>query len=128
MLIKNTAPEGISPIGMCRTHDPETSKAAASKVCVPQREADVVDALMTLGGMGSNEQVADVLAHVYQRDEISSNVSPRMCPLIRKGLVEKTDLKHESRQGKQCTIFKLTSEGQHRAHPWTIENWSEVGR
>jgi hypothetical protein len=104
-----------------RITDPETSKAAFENVCIPQREQDVLDALMSLGGSGADEEIADVLSAVYSRQEIPSNVSPRIKPLMRKGLVERASYKHKSRQGQMCRVSKLTLEGQHRATAFRYE-------
>ena len=104
-----------------RITDPGTSAEAFKKVCVPQREQDVLDALLTLGGMGSTEEIADLLSDVYKRDESPSNLSPRIRPLIRKGLVEETAMRRKSRQGRLCTVWALTLEGQHRSRQFTVQ-------
>lgn len=118
-------PEPREEVPGYRITDPQTSKDAFDRVCIPQREQDVLDALMTLGGMGSDEQIADVLAEVYSRPEIPSNVSPRIRPLERKGLVERSSLKQESRQGQMCRVSKLTLKGQHRASAWRLVSKSK---
>jgi hypothetical protein len=60
-----------------RSTDPDTSKQAFKQVNVPEREIQVLEAIYKLGGSASDEQIADWLAHVYARDEITSNISPR---------------------------------------------------
>lgn len=114
-------PEPREEVPGYRITDPETSRDAFNNVCIPQREQDVLDALMSLGGSGSDEQIADVLSHVYSRQEIPSNVSPRIKPLMRKGLVEKVSYKVKSRQGQMCRVSKLTLEGQHLATAFRYE-------
>jgi hypothetical protein len=60
-----------------RSTDPHTSKQAFEQINVPEPEIQVLEAIYKLGGSASDEQMADWLAHVYARDEITSNISPR---------------------------------------------------
>jgi hypothetical protein len=111
----NTAFPEISPLGMSRTHDPDTSKEAASKVNVNQREQDVLDALASLGGDGTCDEVTELCAMVYKRDEVPSNFSPRIAQLRSKGLIADTDKTRKSRQGRAQKVVRLTFEGMERA-------------
>jgi hypothetical protein len=60
-----------------RSTDPDISKQAFKQVNVPESEIHVLEAIYKLGGSASDEQMADWLAHVHARDEITSNISPR---------------------------------------------------
>lgn len=71
-----------------RSSDPATSKGAASAVNVRQREAEVLEALAGLGGRATTTEIAKFGG----LDKWS--VSPRMKPLEGKGLVERTDERH----------------------------------
>lgn len=97
-----------------RTYDPETSKAAARLVNAPQREIEVICALAAIGGSGSTEDIVDFLNDKFGRAEIPSNVSPRIAPLRRKGLVEYSGKTKKSRQGQANRIWALTELG------WTV--------
>ena len=71
-----------------RSGDPATSRDAASAVNVRQREAEVLAALTGLGGEATTTEIAEFGG----LDKWS--VSPRMKPLEGKGLVERTDKRH----------------------------------
>lgn len=105
----------IAPLGMARTHDPDTSKLAAASVKVNLREQDVLDALASLGGDGTCDEVTALCSEVYRRDEIPSNFSPRISTLRRKGLVADTGTTRKSRQGRAQNVVRLTVEGQERS-------------
>jgi hypothetical protein len=89
-----------------RSHDPETSREAAASVDVTKREAEVLAALKDLGGKATVEQIADHLAIVNEREELGSNISPRIKPLCRKGKVEFSGEFGVSRQGKRQRVWR----------------------
>lgn len=98
-----------------RVNDPSTSKEAFEQVCVPQREQDVLNALASLMGEGTCEEITEVCSVVYARTEIPSNFSPRIAQLLRKELVEDTKCKRKSAQGKMQRVVRLTRKGWERA-------------
>ena len=98
--------------GFARTYDPQTSKDAANGVNVKGRQLEFMKALAAMpDGEGITEDVTDRINHMYGRQEIPSNLSPRCKPLRRKGLVVDTGRKKRSRQGELNSIWKLTPEG-----------------
>ncbi len=98
------------PEARSRISDPETSKEAGRAVNATHRELEVMKALARLGE-DSSEGIADWFNEKYGRMEVSSNVSPRIRPLIRKGLVEDTGQTKTSRQERENAIWKLTPLG-----------------
>lgn len=99
------------PWAFARNSDPDTSHDAAREVNVPDREAEVMEALKRLGGSGSSEDIADELNRMFPgRNEIPSNVSPRIKPLVLKNLVEFCGRKKQSRQGRTNRIWELRPE------------------
>jgi DNA-binding MarR family transcriptional regulator len=68
-----------------RRDDPETSHEAAKKVDATKREKQAIDGLRGLGGEGNSKEIAAFMGV----DKWS--ISPRMKPLEKKGLVERTE-------------------------------------
>lgn len=94
--------------GGYRIMGPSTSKAAAMSVDVPAREAQVIAALERMPGReGTNEEIADELSRMNGHQEITSNISPRIAPLRRKGYIKDTGRTRRSRQGKAQKIWCL---------------------
>jgi hypothetical protein len=102
-----------------RISDPQTSKQAFESVNIPQREQDVLDALASLGGDGTCDEVTEVCSTVHARAEVPSNFSPRISQLRRKGFIEDTPDKRKSRQGSNQKVVKLTQKGWERAHAFS---------
>lgn len=116
LAVQYAAPDPLEdrPEARSRKYDPDTSQLAAGLVNVPHREQEVIKALAALFGQGSNEDIANYLNEKYGRTEIPSNISPRIAPLRRKGLVEYSGKTKKSRQGQANRIWALTELG------WTV--------
>lgn len=85
-----------------RRNDPDTSKAAAYSVDVPPLEKVVLDYLTKyrLGGATTHE-----IAEATGIDLVT--ISPRIRPLVEKGLVEDSGHKRKGRSGRKSIVWKL---------------------
>lgn len=90
--------------GTHRRSDPATSVAAAASVDVPARQAEVLDALETLGGKATVSEVVDCLAwrgvHVEH-----GPTSRRITDLVAAGWVEPTSEIRPGRTGRPQTVW-----------------------
>ncbi len=106
-----TPPDALDEAPGYRVSDPETSKEAFDQVNVNERELQVLESLLHLGGQASDEEIADWLSRTNAREEPCSNVSPRVAQLKRKGFLSTCTYKLKSRQGRMCRVTKLTDKG-----------------
>lgn len=85
-----------------RRTDPQTSKDAAKKVeatTANPMEGKVLEAIRASNGLTNHEIVAAT--------GLSWNTcSPRIRPLVRKGLVEDSGERREGPSGKKCIVWK----------------------
>ena len=69
-----------------RNTDPDTSHMAAAGVNVNEREAVVLACIRANGWMGATRDEIALMAHM---ETTKDTISPRMIPLIEKGLVKR---------------------------------------
>ena len=80
-----------------RRTDLATSHEAALRVDATKREADTLCGLKKLGGTGTSREIARAIGvHEW-------SISPRMKPLERKGLINRTDERRDN-----CIVWRLT--------------------
>src|SRR5260370_32383305 len=85
--------------GRSRRRDPDTSKKAARSVPVADLEERVLRALRLLKGATTHE-----LAWLLKVDLVS--VSPRMRPLVEKGLVQDSGKRRRGESGRSSIVWK----------------------
>jgi len=102
-------PQSVTVIGgLARNSDPNPSHLAAANVKATKREREVESALVQLGGRGTTEDIIDSLNQMFEgREEIPSNVSGRMRPMQRKGIVRDSGQVKRSRQREENTVYEL---------------------
>jgi predicted transcriptional regulator len=88
---------------LCRRTDPPTSSAAAASVQATELEAKVLEALRNSFPKGATTyQLADHL-----RASLVS-ISPRMKPLLNKGLVKKSETPRRGDSGRNQIVWVKT--------------------
>ena len=97
----DTAPKREA--GRARRRDPDTAKKAAAAVPVADLEYRVLDLLRTFGGMTTHE-----LAAALKVDLVS--VSPRMRPLVEKGLAWDSGMRRRGESGRASIVWKANLE------------------
>ena len=85
--------------GRSRRADPVTAKQAARKVAAPRLEQVVLDALRGTDGLTSEEIAARTGLSLV-------TVSPRLRPLVNKGLVEDSGQTRRNVSGRAAIIWK----------------------
>jgi len=91
----------IEEYGRARVDDPATAKAAARSVNVARLEEHCLGAL-TCCPMTSHE-----LSIILQLNLVS--VSPRLRPLVRKGLIKDSGRRRTNPSGRRAIVWELTS-------------------
>jgi predicted transcriptional regulator len=90
----------VKETGRARKADPPTAKAAARSVDATDLEQAVLAALLTNGPMTTHE-----VARYLNRELVT--VSPRMAPLVRKGLVQDSTLRREGPSGRKSIVWRI---------------------
>jgi hypothetical protein len=85
--------------GRARRHDPDTAKKAAAAAPVAELEGRVLRLLRTSGGMTTHE-----LAKALFMDLVS--ISPRMRPLVEKGLARDSGERRCGESGRSSIVWK----------------------
>jgi hypothetical protein len=85
--------------GRARRRDPETAKKAAAAVRVGELEGLVLGRLRSHGGMTTHE-----LAAALSVDLVS--ISPRMRPLVEKGLARDSGERRRGESGRASIVWK----------------------
>lgn len=88
-----------------RSTDCETSREAAESIDTSRMEALVYDIVLASGNYGTT---LDEVTQKMQKygDFESSSISPRIAPLIRKGLLEKTGDKRKGKRGRNQQVVR----------------------
>lgn len=97
---------------LARTTDPQTSHDAAATVKVNELEQTFLNTLATTYPVGLT---ADGVAAITGLP--LNSVSPRTRPLVKKGLLRDSGLKHPTRTGTKAIVWSLTSPGIVAASP-----------
>ena len=93
-----------------RAADPETSEEAAGSMrgeAAGRVERIVLDALTRLGGSGTAYEI-ELEVQRFHPDIDSNTTSPRMKPLERKNLVERTSSRGPGRGTRQQIVWRST--------------------
>jgi hypothetical protein len=88
-----------------RSTDCETSREAAESIDTSRMESLVYDIVVASGSYGTT---LDEVTQKMQKygDFESSSISPRIAPLIRKGLLEKTGDKRKGKRGRNQQVVR----------------------
>lgn len=89
-----------------RSTDPDTSHEAANAMSdarITELQQAALDALKALGGSGTNDDI------VEQSGVDWNTITPRMRPLLRKGLVSIEGKRRSTRTGRKQIIWALTT-------------------
>ena len=90
--------------GRARRQDPETAKAAARTVDAETLSGQVLTLLEAEPGGLTSEELAERLG----RDRLS--VSPRLRPLVEKGLARDSGRRRATRLGRQAIVWDLVKD------------------
>ena len=88
--------------GLARNSDPETSHEAARSVAISYLEGKVLGALNEADDGHTTEELSDLLGLPRV------TVSPRMAPLVRKGLVYASAKRRRGNSGRNSIVFYAT--------------------
>ena len=99
--------------GLARTTDPLTSHLAAKSINITNREQDVLDALARIT-IGNAWDICDAIKGVRGTDEVSSNITPRIASLIRKGKIAPTGELKKKPDGKELSGLPARRRGSGR--------------
>lgn len=91
-------------LAVARTGDKKTSVEAAALVNVPKAEARVLRQLHRFAGSLTKHDIAQMIG--TQPD----NISPRMKPLVRKGLIDEVGVDRSAGRGR--TLYQITPAGR----------------
>jgi DNA-binding MarR family transcriptional regulator len=94
-------------VGSWRTTDPDTSAAAAKRVHASRLMAIVVDELRRSGPL-TTEEISDRVREPLQ------SITPRMAPLVAKGLVYRTTDRRAGASRRARIVWSLTEIGRAR--------------
>ena len=92
--------------GRARRADPPTAKAAAKSVNSTELETIVLDMLRV---PATTHEIADSTGIALV------SISPRMAPLVKKGLVQDSGLRREGPSGRKSIVWSLTVAGVSKA-------------
>lgn len=91
-------------IAFARTTDPDTAHAAAWSVNVTALEQRVILVLRNIGYQGTTEEISEASAMPLQ------SVTPRMRPMVAKGIVRDTGLRKAGNTGRNRIVWELMPE------------------
>ena len=90
--------------GLARKTDPETSKEAGASIDTTNLEKIVLEAIKAFPDWCILQDIEHTIPHIRQ-----SSISPRIRPLIRKGLIYATGEYRPSYSGRSQRVLKVVA-------------------